>query len=340
MARTFRNDRWRAHLAVACALSSCACQSALDLERFDFGDVDAGAGTRQTGSGVAPAPPSNDGRATRPGAPDSVATPLPSPQDGDRSEATTDAGSQLLIGTPQTQPPTVAPPLTRPVLVSEVLLDSGYVGAQAGSERRGICGGGTVMVGVSFYYYGAGVGDRLGFLAPICGRFGEDPAAPLEWSRDDAADFWPLSDVLSGDPQPPFVNQSLGELVCPAGLVVAGALGNMDPLAPTYIIRDITLECAPVYDVAASSQVIVDRGGATLIASSALSFSGVEQYAIGCDNGDVAVGLFESSGTWLDGFAVSCTSLRRPRVAGDACGAGDACQSGVCDSSSSCAATL
>jgi hypothetical protein len=228
------------------------------------------------------------------------------------------------------------------VLVGDVLFDSGYVGAQAGSERRGICGGESVMVGVSFYYYGPGAGDRLGFLAPVCGRFGEDPAAPLDWTRDDAAVFWPLSDVLVGDPPPPFDTQSLGELVCPPGLVVAGARGDMDPdlLNPTYIIRDITLECAPAYEISASSQVLVDRGGATVIASSALPFSGVEQYSIGCDNGDVAVGLFESSGGWVDGFALSCTSLRRPRVAGDACSAGDACQSGVCEGSGSCAATL
>jgi hypothetical protein len=338
--------RQRACLAVAWALSNCACQSALDLEGFDFVALDAGTGPVQTGNTLAPAPSPNDGQVTPVRGPVPVPTPLPSPQDADPPETTTDAGSGLPPETPPTQqptqPPPVAPPATRPVLVSDVLFDSGYVGAQAGSERRGICGGASVMVGVSFYYYAAGVGDRLGFLAPVCGRFGEDPAAPLEWTRDDAALFWSLSDVLVGDPPPLVDNQSLGELVCPAGLVVAGARGSMDPdlLNPTYIIRNITLECAPAYEISASSQVLVDRGGATLIASSALPFSGAEQYSIGCDNGDVAVGLFESSGGWVDGFALSCTSLRRPRIAGDACSAGDACQSGVCESSGSCAATL
>jgi hypothetical protein len=337
--------RQRATLAVAWALSSCACQSALDLERFEFVPLDAGTGPMQTGNPLAPAPSPNDAPVTPVRGPAPVPTPLPSP-DGDQPGTTTDAGSELASETPPillpTQPAPVAPPATRPVLVGDVLFDSGYVGAQAGSERRGICGGETVMIGVSFYYYGPGVGDRVGFLAPVCGGFGENPAAPLEWTRDDAALFWPLDDVLVGDPPPPVANQSLGELVCPAGLVVAGARGNMDPdpLNPTYIIRDITLECAPAYGIGASSQVLVDRGGASVIASGALPFSGAEQYSIRCDNGDVAVGLFESSGSWVDGFALSCTSLRRPRIAGDACSAGDACQSGVCEASGSCAATL
>jgi hypothetical protein len=329
------NSRQRACFAVAGALFNCACQSVLDLDRYDFARSDAGPRAMQTGNTLSPAPSPNEGQLTP--VPYPVPPPQPSPPAGDEPETTLDAGSA-----PPTEPPPtpIALPPTRPVLVSDVLFDSGYAGTQEGTERRGICGGGTVMVGVSFYYYAAGFGDRLGFLAPVCGRFGEDPAAPLAWTRDDAADFWPLSDVLLGDPPPPLADQSLGELVCPAGLVVAGARGNMDPepSVPTYIIRNITLECAPVNEVAASSQVIVDRGGAVVLSVSLLPFSGVEQYSLGCDNGNVATGLFESSGSWVDGFALSCTSLRRPRIAGDACSAGDACQSGVCDGSGSCAA--
>jgi len=249
------------------------------------------------------------------------------------------SGQTTIQPPPVTQPS--APPPTRPVLVNNALLDSGYVGAQGGTERRGICGGGSVMVGVSFYFYGVGAGDRLGFLAPVCARFGDDPFAPLQWARDDAADFWPQTDVLAGDPPPPFPAQLLSELVCPPPLVLAGAQGNMDPdlVNSTYIIRDIVLECSPVYEVPGSSQVVIDRASSSFYATSALPFSGTEQYSLGCDNGNVAAGLFESSGSWVDGFALSCTSVTRPRIAGDACFSGDACQSGVCDGSGTCAAT-
>ena len=287
----------------------------------------------QTGNTLEPSP---DGQVppVQTGVPASP-TPVPSQQNGNEPATRFDAGLA------PAQPEPAGSPQTRPVLVSDVSFDSGYAGTQAGSERRGICGEGTVMVGVTFYYYpvgvGADLGGGLGFLAPICGRFDSDPSAALDWTRD-TEDIWVQSGGLVGDPPPPFPDQSLGELVCPTRLVVAGARGNMDPLASTYIIRDITLECAPVNEVRASSQVIVDRGGATLVTSSILPFTGVEQYSLGCDNGNVATGLFESSGSWMDGFALSCTSLRRPRVAGDACSAGDACQSGVCNGSGSCAA--
>jgi hypothetical protein len=196
------------------------------------------------------------------------------------------------------------------------------------------------MVGVSFYYYATDLDGGLGFLAPICGRFDDDPAAPLEWTRDDAAVFWGVTDGLLGNPPAPLPGQSLGEVVCPARLVVAGARGNMDPVSSTYFLRDITLECAPVNEVPGSSLVLVDRGGAALVDSGVLPFTGVEQYSLGCDNGNVASGVFESTGTWMDGFSVSCSSLRRPRIAGDACSGGDACQSGVCDGSGSCAAVV
>jgi hypothetical protein len=327
------NGRQRACFAVAWALANCACESALDVDRFNFGG--GGAGAMQTGNPLGPRP---DGQMMPAQTGVTTPTPAPSPQTGNEPATRFDAGLQP----PPPQPGPVASPPTRPVVVSDVSFDSGYAGTQAGSERRGICGEGTVMVGVAFYYYevgvGADLGGGLGFIAPICGRFGSDPAAPLEWTRDDADDFWVQSDLLLGDPPPPFADQSLGELVCPTRLVVAGARGNMDPLSSTYIIRDITLECAPANEVPASSQVIVDRGGATFVTSSILPFAGVEQYSIGCDNGNVATGLFESSGSWMDGFALSCTSLRRPRVAGDACSAADACQSGVCNGSGSCAA--
>jgi hypothetical protein len=340
------NSRRLVCFAAAGALSNGACQSALDLDRYDFDSGDAGTGVMQMESTLAPAPSPNGGQVTPGRDLVPVPTPVPSPQQGGNDpEPTADAGSEPppeppTTELPATQPPPPPVPPTRPVLVSDVLFDSGYAGSQEGGERRGICGGGTVMIGVSFYYYPVGLGDRLGFLAPVCARFGDDPAAPLGLTRDDAADFWPLTDVLLGDPPPPLVDQSLGELVCPAGLVVAGARGNMDPEPgiPTYIIRDITLECAPVSEIAASSQVIVDRGAAIVIAVSLLPFSGVEQYSLGCDDGTVAAGFFESSGSWVDGFALSCTSLRRPRIAGDACNAGDACQSGVCDGSGFCAA--
>lgn len=314
---------------------------------------DAGRATTRTGNTLAPSP--GTGQVTPVAAPAPVATPKPTSPDGAAPEAMADAGSgPPPTSSPPAEPPpaepspaqpspaqpgpTIGGPQTRPVLVGDVLFDSAYVGTQEGGERRGICGAGTVMVGVSFYYFAAGAGDRLGFLAPVCARFGDDPAAPLAWTRDDTAVFWPLSDVLLGDPPPPLAEQSLGELVCPAGLVVAGARGDMDPSPPTYVIRDITLECAPVYEVVGSSQLFVDRESAVVIAVSLLPFSGIEQYSIGCGNGDVASGLFESTGTWVDGFALSCSSLLRPRIAGDACSAGDACQSGVCDASGSCAA--
>ena len=118
--------RQRATLAVAWALSSCACQSALDLERFDFVPLDAGAGRMQTGNTLAPAPSSNDAPVTPVRGPAPVPTPLPSP-DGDQPATTTDAGSELPLETPPTQPPTqpatqplpVAPPATRPAVASQ-----------------------------------------------------------------------------------------------------------------------------------------------------------------------------------------------------------------------------
>lgn len=328
------NGRQKGCFALAWALSSGACQSVLDLERYDFAGRDAGPAATQTGNPLAPAPSPNDAQVPPNEAP--VLPPV-SPRDGTPSETTADAGAAPFAEPPTPLPP-VGPPPTRPLLVGDVAVDSGYAGTLEGDERRGICIGGSVMVGVSFYYYATGPTAGLGFLAPICGRFGDDPAAPLEWSRDDTAEAWLLSDELLGEPPPPSVEQSLGELVCPAPLVVAGARGSMDATPTTYIIRDLTLECAPVYEVPASSQVLIDRGGTTLVASSAFSLSGIEPYSISCDEGNVATGSFESSGRWLDGFALSCASLRWPRIAGDACSAGDACQSGVCDGSGSCAA--
>lgn len=391
--RLMRKGRQRAFFVVA-ALSSGACQVALDIDRFDFEEGDAGprgvqsgstpAGTTSSGnvpsgstpSGGASTPASGDGQAAPVRGSDPASTqPSPAP-DGNASETAPDSGSEPPMeaapyqpaptnpaptdpvptdpapsdpaptdpGTPQppdtfppvTQPP--PPPSPRPVLVNNTLVDSGYAGAQEGAERRGICTGGSVMVGVSFYFEPQGAGERLGFVAPVCARFGDDPNAPLQWTRDDAAVFWPLGDGLEGDPPPPFTYHLLSELVCPAPLVLAGALGNMDPNAPTYIIRDVVIECAPVFEVAGSRQVIVDRGGSNFYATSLLPFSGAEQYAIGCDNGNVAAGVLASSGAWLDGFALSCTSLSRPRVAGDGCFSGDACQSGVCDGSGRCTA--
>lgn len=324
----------RTCFVAAWALCSGACQSALDLDRYTFTDGDAGRGALQTTTPLAPTPSSSDGQV----APVSAPAAAPSPLGESPPDATPDAGLAPQTAPPPTRPSPVALPPTRPVLVGDRLVDSTYVGTQEGGERRGICGNGTVMIGVSFYYYATGFG--LGFLAPICGRFGDDPTAPLGWTRDDAADVWPLSDVLLGDPPPPPDDQLLGELVCPAPLVVAGARGNMEPVAMTYSIRDVTLECAPVYEVPASSQVIADRGGSVVIAASVLPSSGAEQYSIGCDEGTVAAGLLESSGSWVDGFALSCLPLRRPRIAGDACSAGDACQSGICDESGACAAIL
>jgi hypothetical protein len=199
-----------------------------------------------------------------------------------------------------------------------------------------------VMVGVSFHYLPPGValGERLAFIAPICGRFGDEPSAPLEWTRDDGADQWQLSDVLLGDPPVLADPQLYGELVCPDRLVVAGARGTMDFVEPTYSVRNVTLECAPLGEVGGSSQLLVDRNGATVIAANVLPFQGAEAFAIGCEGGTVATGLLVSSGSWLDGFALSCASLSRPRLAGDACSAGDACQTGICDESGLCAAAL
>lgn len=345
----------------------------LDLGRYDFGAGDAGPGAPLQGGGSLAPVPSSDGDAAAPeAAPGPVraspiegglspsvdagsaspidlplaepipAQPLPTqpaPTDPVPSEPvpTEPVFTDPVPGPPDPTPPVATPPPSRPVLVGDVLSGSAFAGAQEGDERLGLCGSGSVMVGVSFYFYPAGAGDRLGFLAPVCARFGDDPAAPLDWTRDDAALFWAQSDELLSDPPLPLAGQLLGELVCPPPLVVTGARGFLDAAPPTAIVRDVTLECAPVNEVFASSQVVADRGSALLIASGALPFVGPAPYAIGCDDGSAAVAVFESSGTWLDGFALGCTPLRRPRLAGDACNAGDACQSGVC-SAGSCAA--
>ena len=108
-----RRGGQRATLAVAWALSNCACQSALDLERFDFVPLDAGAGPMQTGSPLAPAPSTDDARVTPVRGPAPVPTPVPS-LDGDQPATTTDAGSELSRETAPTQPPPLAPPAARP----------------------------------------------------------------------------------------------------------------------------------------------------------------------------------------------------------------------------------
>jgi len=232
-----------------------------------------------------------------------------------------------------------APPIERPVLIGAADVESAIAGLDLGSERRGLCQDG-VVIGVSFHYFPPGVelGERLAFIAPICGRFGGSPSAPLEWTRDDGVDQWQFSDVLLGEPPVLAAPQLYGELVCPDRLAVVGARGTMDFVEPTYSIRDVTLECAPLGEVEASRQVLADRNRATVVAANVLPFQGSVEYAIGCEGARVAAGLLVSSGSWLDGFALSCAPLSRPRLAGDACSAADACQSGVCDASGRCAA--
>jgi hypothetical protein len=323
------NGRQRACCTMLGSLLGVACQTALHLDSYSFEGRDAG--TIRTGNPLTPNPSPTP--STGPSSPG----PLPPSISGSvaPSDGVPDAGSV-------TPPPgEVEPRPTRPVLVGEASVDSVLAGLDLGSERRGLCQGG-VVVGVSFNYFPPGVdlGERLAFIAPICGRFADEPSAPLEWTRDDGADQWQLSDVLLGDPLPVAAPQLYGELVCPDRLVVVGARGTMDFLEPTYSIRDVTLECAPLGEVGGSSQVLVDRNGATVIAANVLPFQGAEAFAIGCDGGHVATGLLVSSGSWLDGFALSCAPLSRPRLPGEACSAGDACQSGICDGSGLCAAAL
>jgi hypothetical protein len=325
------NGRRCASCTIAWSLLGLACQSALHLDSYSFERPDAG--TVRSADPLTPNPSPNPTPSTNPFSP----YPLPpsplnpvAPSDG-----VLDAGNV-------TPPEEVAPPaLTRPVLVGGANVDSVLAGLDLGGERRGLCQGG-VVIGISFYYLPPGVdlGERMAFIAPICGRFGDEPSAPLEWTRDDGADQWQLSDVLLGDPPGLAAPQLYSELVCPDRLVVAGARGTMDFVEPTYSIRNVTLECAPLGEVGGSSQVLVDRNGATVIAANVLPFQGAEAYMIGCEGGNVATGLLVSSGSWLDGFAMSCAPLSRPRLPDDTCSANDACQSGICDESGLCAAAL
>jgi hypothetical protein len=114
-----------------------------------------------------------------------------------------------------------------------------------------------------------------------------------------------------------------------------GLSGDYDPMAPdqtaTAAFRSMVIECAPLELASNGIDIVAASSGHQFIAQ-ADSFASVGSaaYRSSCEDGAVATQIQIDSGYWLDGFALGCSRLRSPRLAGESCSVGIECQSSAC----------
>lgn len=248
-----------------------------------------------------------------------------------------------------------APLVARPVLAASAPAELERVGGEGGQPHLGVCEGG-VVVGIRPTANPSEevFGQRVTSLEPICATLTLEPGTPgapaserIRVVPDDAILMWPVTDVLEGPPptevpDPRLVWVAQPPTSCPdSAPVLVGLAGEYDPTAPdatgTAAIRSVVIECAPLVVAPDGVGVSASELGHQLITrGDGFAAEGSAQYASSCPGGAVTTQIFVRVGFWLDGFALGCSSLASPRLAGEPCTDGSECQSGACGSAAVC----
>jgi hypothetical protein len=247
------------------------------------------------------------------------------------------------------------PPLgARPVLVAATS-ELERVGGQGGDPHLGLCQGGVVIgIRPTANPSEEVFGQRMTLVEPICGTLTLDPGIPggaasprVSIFPDDQILTWLVTDELRGPPatevpDPRLVWIEQPPTLCPESApVLVGLSGEYDPSAPdatdTAAIRSVVIECAPLVVEPDGIAVSASAAGRQLIRrGDSFAADGAAEYASSCSDGAVTTQILVHAGFWLDGFALGCSSLTSPHLAGEPCSDGAECRSGVCGGAATC----
>jgi hypothetical protein len=352
--------RWKAYGAVGTLfwLVGSGCQVVL-------GNVDVvpappeGAPRMADLMGNRPAPPARPYTPSRIGV---IETPAGGPVLGGLT-AGLDAGVPVssdggtVLGVDAAAPPPPVPLPVRQIVVDGPASELAQIGADGGQPHLGSCAGGLAIGVRSTVNPSEEVfGRRQTFVEPICATAFNEPGtdiadtlgARVTLVRDESILNWDTTGDFQGPPPTDVPDPRLVWVVQPATLcpdaapALVGLSGRYDPVAPdstaTAAIRSVVLECAPLVladngvDLAAA-----DSGHQLISQADGFPETGTDAYRSACEGGSVLTQIHVHAGFWLDGFALGCSTLRSPKLAGEPCQAERECQSGVCSADASCA---